>query len=75
MDLYTLNKMFYDFHSGLYETMVIEYTDNTVYIKIQENGYYTFMNKDHILVDLTSDNMLSFLLNPLSSEYKYISFK
>ena len=75
MGMYILNKMFYDFHTNEFETMIIEYINSTVYIKIQENGNYTFMNDLYILVDLTPDIMLNFFLNPLSSEYKNIIFK
>ena len=73
--MYTLNKMFYDFHTCGFETMIIEYINGKIYIKIQENGNYTLMNDKYILVDLAADNMLNFFLNPLNSDFKSISFK
>jgi len=73
--LYVLNEWFSQLHKDEYrkDILCVEYKFYKIYIKIQENDLYTYMDHQHIVVDLTSENMARFFLNPYNGNYESIS--
>jgi len=53
---------FQDLHSGQYNKLVVEYENDEISITL-ENEFYTYTNSKYILVELTSYEILKFMVD------------
>jgi hypothetical protein len=68
-----LLEYFVEYNKDKYELMIIEYIHEVIYIKRQDDRYFSFMNNKYIFTDLSVYGILNFLSSEIGRNFKSIT--